>query len=137
MKATKQTVKKEAEKLLNNSETTVKNSCVNSITKDSFSCEYHNSLTNDDLIKRAAAVDRACYHDRKINGGLSVQAAIAFIMDHKEVAKQIEIRSTNKNSSYWWLSPSLTWFAYLNGKKICGVNFSASDYKYSLDLLRL
>lgn len=137
MKATKQTVKKEAEKLLNNSETTAKNSCVNTIKKDSFICEFHNSLTNDDLIKRAAAVDRACYHDRKINGGLSVQAAIAFIMEHKEVAKQIEIKANNKNSSYWWLSPSLSWYAYLNNKKICGVNFSASDYKYSLDLLRL
>lgn len=135
MKATKQTVKKEAEKLLNNSETTVKNSCVNSITKDNFICEFHNSLTNDDLIKRAAAVDRACYHDRKINGGLSVQAAIAFIMEHKEVAKQIEIKASNK-SAYSWIDCT-SWFAYLNNNKICGVNFSASDYKYSLDLLRL
>lgn len=135
MKATKQTVKKEAEKLLNNSETTAKNSWVNSITKDNFICEFHNSLTNDDLIKRAAAVDRACYHDRKINGGLSVQAAIVFIMEHKDVAKQIEIKAKNI-SSFSWL-PRWSWSAYLNNKKICGVNFSASDYKYSLDLLRL
>ena len=39
MKATKQTVKKEAEKLLNNSETTAKNSWVNSITNYKYSLD--------------------------------------------------------------------------------------------------
>lgn len=117
-----QSAKKQLENIISNCEV-VATSGENIILKsNNFLCEFHESLTNKDLLKRAAAVDRACYHDRKINGGLSVQAAIVFIMEHKENAKNIIISSANN--------------AYLDNKRLCEVKFSQSDYNYALDVLR-
>lgn len=99
MKSNKiKSAKKQLENILSNCETVGTIGKNNALKSDNFYCEFHESLTKDDLMKRAAAFDRACYHEKKtINGGLAVQAAITFILNHKENAKQIEIKASYKN----------------------------------------
>ena len=124
--------KKQLEKILSNCEPVATSGENNVIINNGFVCEFHKDFTKDDLLKRAAAFDRACYHDKKINGGLAVQAAIAFILDHKENAKNIIIKSSTNN--YTWCR---SWFAYLDGKKLYQVKFTNSDFNYALDVLRI
>ena len=100
--------------------------------KSSFRCDFPEGF-EDELRKRAGSID---YHlkrrERKMEGGINTQKAILFVMNNRDEATKVKIAPAKYRN---WNDPYNA--AYINNKMIARVDFSAADFDYALNCVRV
>lgn len=100
--------------------------------KSSFSCDFPEGFEGE-LRKRAGSIDyQLKRRERKMEGGINTQEAILFVMNHRNEATKVKIAPVKyRNWNYPYNG------AYIGNKMIAIVDFSAADFDYALNCVRI
>ena len=99
---------------------------------------YESALTEDELRKRAARIDRTLFNpNRKEMGGLNTQKAMLFIMQHKPILQSIRIVPTDSRDRNSMRGMWHTWKAMTEDKFLEYVDITPSDFDYAKSIMRL